>query len=234
MICDGRERSWIFSVQFSVTNVTLCGLSLTIVGIKIENDIRSFNFAYEISVQYIYFLVLFVKMSEQVTLATVRELLETQERTFKYTKNFKDDINEIKRTVDDLKTSLNFSQKDIDDIKSRIYKAEERIMEAEEGIHDAQADVDHSLDQQEYLENQSRRNNVKVFGIPEKDAKEGLESWEEKEQLVKNEIKSNLKIEVDLNIERAHRVGKLRPQPSHRHDGSKAKVRPRPIIVRFQ
>ena len=176
-------------------------------------------------------------MSEQVTLATVRELLETQERTFKYTielltKNFKDDINEIKRTVEDLKTSLNFSQKDIDDIKSRIYKAEERIMEAEEGIHDAQADIDHSLDQQEYLENQSRRNNV--FGIPEKDAKEGLESWEESEQLVKNEIKSKLKIEVDLNIERAHRVGKLRPQPSHRHDGSNVKIRPRPIIVRFQ
>ena len=178
-------------------------------------------------------------MSEQVTLATVRELLETQERTFKYTielltKNFKDDINEIKRTVEDLKTSLNFSQKDIDNIKSRIYKAEERIMEAEEGIHDAQAEIDHSLDQQEYLENQSRRNNVKVFGIPEKDAKEGLESWEESEQLVKNEIKSKLKIEVDLNIERAHRVGKLRPQPSHRHDGSKVKIRPRPIIVRFQ
>ena len=70
--CDGRERSWIFSVQFSVTNVTLCGLSLIIVGIKIENDRRSFNFVYEISVQYIYFLVLFVKMSEQVMLATVR------------------------------------------------------------------------------------------------------------------------------------------------------------------
>ena len=70
-------------------------------------------------------------MSEQVMLATIRELPETQEQTFKYTielltKNFKDDINEIKRTVEDLKTSLNFSQKDIDDIKSRIYKAEER------------------------------------------------------------------------------------------------------------
>ena len=54
-------------------------------------------------------------MSEQVTLATVRKLLETQERTCKYTielltKNFKDDINEIKRTVDDLEKSLNFSR----------------------------------------------------------------------------------------------------------------------------
>ena len=74
-------------------------------------------------------------------------------------------INEIKRTVYDLQTSLNFSQKDIDDTKSRIYKAEERVMEAEEGIHDAQADIDHSLDQQEYLKNQSCRNNVKAFGF---------------------------------------------------------------------
>ena len=39
---------------------------------------------------------------------------------------------------------------------------------------------------------------------------------------------------MDLNIERAQRVGKLRPQPSLRHDGSNVKVRPRPIIVRFQ
>ena len=65
-LSDDRERSWSFQV-------------IVIVGIKIENDIKSFNFVYEISVQYIYFLVLFVKMSEQVTLATVRELLETQE-----------------------------------------------------------------------------------------------------------------------------------------------------------
>ena len=102
-----------------------CGLCLTIV--KIKNDVRFFKFtSHEVSVQYIYFLFLFVKMSEQVTLATVRELLETQERTFKYTtelltKNFKDDINVIKRTFDEPKTSLNFSQKDIDDIKSMIY-----------------------------------------------------------------------------------------------------------------
>ena len=107
-------------------------------------------------------------------------------------------------------------------------------MEAEESIHDAQADTDHSLEQQKYLENQSRRNNVKVFGIPEKDAKEGLESWEGSEQLAKNEIKNKLKIEVDLSIERTHRAGKLRPQPSNCHDGSKIKIRPRPIIIRFQ
>ena len=37
-------------------------------------------------------------------------------------------------------------------------------MEAEEGIHDAPADIDHNLDQQEYLENQSRRNNVNPPG----------------------------------------------------------------------
>ena len=68
-----------FSPIFSNKRHTVWGLSLTIVGIKIENDIKSFNFVYEISVEYIYFLVLFVTMSEQVTLATVRELLETQE-----------------------------------------------------------------------------------------------------------------------------------------------------------
>ena len=46
----------------------------------------------------------------------------------------------------------------------------------------------------------------------------------------KNKIKNKLKIEVNVNIERAHRVGKLRPQPTQRHDGSEVKIRSRPSM----
>ena len=52
----------------------------------------------------------------------------------------------------------------------------------------------------EYLENQSRRNNICVNGIPESDN----ETWEDAEVKVKRTIKDNLGIKVD--IERAHRV----------------------------
>ena len=52
----------------------------------------------------------------------------------------------------------------------------------------------------EYLENQSRRNNIRVKGIPESEK----ETWEEVESKVKDAIKIKLDLEVD--IERAHRV----------------------------
>ena len=58
--------------------------------------------------------------SEVVTLPVVKELLAMQERSFRQmielmTNTIKEDINNIRKTVDDLKASLNFSQKDIDD-----------------------------------------------------------------------------------------------------------------------
>ena len=173
--------------------------------------------------------------TEVVSLAVVKELIATQERAFRQTvemfaTNMKEDINSIRKTVDDLKCSLNFSQRDIDDIKFKLYKAEEKVFNAEEAIFSTKRGIDELYDQQEYLENHSRRNNIKVLGIQES---EGGETWEESEKLVKDAIKEHLKIEDDLLIERAHRVGK--PRPPYRHvGGSKVASKPRPIVARFQ
>ena len=51
-----------------------------------------------------------------------------------------------------------------------------------------------------YLENQYRRNNIRVSGIPEAVG----ETWEDSEAKVKAVIKEKLQIDVD--IERAYRV----------------------------
>ena len=64
--------------------------------------------------------------------------------------------------------------------------------------------IDELYDQQEYLENHSRRNNIKVLGIQES---EGGETGEESKKLVKDAIKEHLQIADDLSIKRAHRVG---------------------------
>ena len=123
----------------------------------------------------------------------MKELISTQERAFRQTvemfaTNMKEDINSIRKTVDDLKCSLNFSQRDIDDIKFKLYKAEEKVFNAEEAIFSTKRDIDELYDQQEYLENHSRRNNIKVLGIQES---EGGETWEESEKLVKDAIKEH-------------------------------------------
>ena len=70
------------------------------------------------------------------------------------------------------------------------------------------------------------------MGIPEKDASDGRETWEESEALAIEAIKARLDIQGDLSIERAHREGK--PSPPFRHiDGEKVPSKNRPIVIRF-
>ena len=131
--------------------------------------------------------------SEYVSLAVVRELLETQERVFKqftefHTSSVKEEIHSLGKYNDDLKTSLAFSQKDIDDVKEKCFRAEGRLMDVEDSIATNQTGINELHDQQKCLENHSSRNNVKIFGIPEKDPKKGRETWEESEDKAKEVI----------------------------------------------
>ena len=77
----------------------------------------------------------------------------------------------------------------------------------------------------EYLESQSRRNNICVKGIPESEK----ETWEEVEPKVKDAIKIKLDLEVD--IERAHRV-EQRKQGKKR--SSTNEHQPRTIVCRLR
>ena len=93
-----------------------------------------------------------------------------------------------------MKTSLQYTQKDVEELKPIHIKL---------GAVNKELDIisnDLALHSQkmEYLENQSRRNNIRVNGIPESDN----ETWEDAEVKVKREIKDNL----DIDIERAREV----------------------------
>ena len=91
----------------------------------------------------------------------------------------------------------------------------------------AQSELEELGDEQNYLENYSRRNNVKIFGIPEKE--DGKETWDESEMKAVEAIRSSLKIAEKLSVDRAHRVGKPRLQFRH-IGGSKVRSQPRPIV----
>ena len=75
----------------------------------------------------------------------------------------------------------------------------------------------------EYLENQSRSNDIRVNGIPESDN----ETWQDTEAKVKQAIKDNLRIEVD--IERAHRVERRKAK-----SGQANQNHPRTIVCRLR
>ena len=57
----------------------------------------------------------------------------------------------------------------------------------------------------EYLENMSRRNNIKILGLPEDKDRE--KSWEDTEQIVKETINKEPEMSSEkIQIERAHRL----------------------------
>ena len=90
-----------------------------------------------------------------------------------------------------LKQVWGFFQAEIEDLKPLRPK----LKEAEENL----IRVHNSM---EYLENQSRRNNIRVSGIPDFSG----EAWNDSENIVKEAIKSSLGLW--LEIEWAHRVHK--------------------------
>ena len=74
-----------------------------------------------------------------------------------------------------------------------------------------------SAERLDYLEDQSRRNNLRIDGIKEEQG----ETWEHVAEKVKALVKNKIGIQGEIPIERAHRVGK----PSG--------DRPRSIVARF-
>ena len=179
---------------------------------------------------------------EFVTLLTLREMLQMQERMFKSffdsivtnvntrldslthsVAELKARIASSEKETSDLRTSLEFSQKDIDDMKPSLLK----LQELDSAIEEIQDDLNHQEEQMEYLENQSRRNNVRIDGIPEEDN----ETWETTEAKVKQVLKDELNLANAPDVERAHRVGKSSRRPASARSSAN---RPRTIVCRLR
>ena len=164
---------------------------------------------------------------EFVTTAMLREMFQVQERMFKsllhsLLENVNSRLNAVIGTVaelkaglnicqvdaKDLKESLEFSQKNIDDLKPYATK----LANVEADIEDIYDSIDYHMDKLEYLENQSRRNNIRVDGILEAEN----ESWDVTEEKVKEVLKDKLSLEFEPSIERVsekksrgHRTSKI-------------------------
>ena len=112
-------------------------------------------------------------MSETfVTLTVVRELLTTQERTYKamievLLESIKNEVKEVRQGVTDLKESLLFTQKDFDEAKVKIERFGFKLNKVEDDVDEVYEDTEYLYDGLENIENHSRGNNIKVFGIPE-------------------------------------------------------------------
>ena len=118
-----------------------------------------------------------------------------------------------------MKASLELSQKDIQDLKP----CSSRLDEAEEEIEKICGSFDYHTDKTEYLENQSRRNDIRIDGFREEEA----ETWDITEAKVKETLKEKLNLDEEPNLERAHRVGR-------KVNTTGSPGRPRTIVCRFR
>ena len=132
---------------------------------------------------------------DRVSLSTVRDLLDQQKAFFKdlinqlensfksFVQMIHDSSNkrcdDLNREVQDLKRSLEYSQKEVDELKTTLESLTSgTIKHLQSNTESLKADNKQWMAKVDYLENQSRRNNIVVDGIPESPD----EKWSDSEE----------------------------------------------------
>ena len=179
-------------------------------------------------------------ISEKSAFSTL-PVMDTQEKAFESAikiliEDVKSEVKHIRKETEELKLSVKFMSGKYDDVKE-IVKADNEINGVHAQIKSINKEMNDGFEdlewKQEYLENQSRRNNIKITGVQEDDTEK---TWDYTEMIVKKMIREKLGIEEDVKIERAHRVGKkLKSRAPPRHDGSAylSSGSSRPIIAKI-
>ena len=117
------------------------------------------------------------------------QLLQQQESNFKtvvdiLVNNVNKRIDQLTKETQELKCSLQFSQRDIEDLTKNNERIELESKSARTDIKTMCETMIKITDKADYLEGQSKRNNVVVDGIPETQN----ESWKETEDKVRSVI----------------------------------------------
>ena len=125
--------------------------------------------------------------SEFVTLPILKEMLAAQERAYKTTTqllvdNMRSEIRSLRSEVDELKESVKFTSAKYEELKEKSQKVESKLEVDMRAVYRQIEGLSENLrqglevieDKNEYLENQSRRNNIRILGVEET---EDEKSW---------------------------------------------------------
>ena len=156
----------------------------------------------------------------QIATSVVKQMLNQQREDFSamvtaMMNSFNERYDQLRVTVTEIRVSLEYSQQEIANMKDTLQIQGKDHQTSDVKIDKVQQNLTELENCVDYLENQSRRNNVIFEGIEESDK----ESWHDSERKVMDVIKETMELE-DLTIERAHRVGR-------------ARSRARPVVVKF-
>ncbi len=169
-----------------------------------------------------------------------KEMLEMQNKAYRamtqvFMDDMKSEIREIRKDLEDVKMSVAFISKDNDSLKVEMKSVDLQIKNLSNKIEHVEGvtidSFEDMADHVDYLENQSRRNNIKLLGVPE-DSNE--KSWDDTEDKVKSLIKMHLKVSDEVDIERAHRVGKFQKEGRRDSNGKHQPPKPRAIVAKFK
>lgn len=129
---------------------------------------------------------------------------------------------DTKQQLDDIKTELTNVNQKIAEAETRIESVEDRVQNVEQVLSSMIKVMNQQEDKLLDQEGRSRRENLRIYNIPE--GAEGSSMIEFVEQLLRDTLELPLTMEIE--IERAHRA--LAQRPSGNNDD-----KPRSIVIRF-
>lgn len=126
------------------------------------------------------------------------------------------DVKQMNKKFDGMERTVKDLKKDNQHLKQQNERLSKQVYELSNSVTKLEARAKESEKKNEQLETQSRRDNLKFYGI-EEDPKE---TWEQTETKLRTYLSDELQIdESSIKIERAHRLS--------------SKASPRPIIAKF-
>ena len=168
-------------------------------------------------------------VQDTVTLEVVKMLIQNQAEAFKSSfvmliQDVRDELKSVKTEINDLKVSLQFTQAQVDEDQKKADIIDTKIALHTENLNMINDHADNVESQLEYIENQSRRNNIKILGIEEN--KDEEKTWDDTEEVVRKALKDKLNLEENFEIERCHRIKSGNKNPRFANQ-------PRPIVAKF-
>ena len=112
-----------------------------------------------------------------------------------------DEIKDLRKEITEFKESLEFTENELHGKIKKLEEKHESIKKTVDEIYNSQVDSDFVYDKLIDLEDRSRRNNLRIYGI----SQSKYETWEECEEKIDEVFREKLGLH-NIPIERAHRV----------------------------
>nr|KAG5694837.1 hypothetical protein BaRGS_019214 [Batillaria attramentaria] len=147
------------------------------------------------------------------------------------TRDVREKIDTIKREVDEVKGVVFELREENETLKRELSGRQKVIDELKDQCQEAKHEAAVARKKGEALEQYTRRNDVRIFGMSEEERETAATCEGKVLDIVKNKL--GLRNTKTENLEIAHRIGRReRPEDSD-DDDDEDNARPRPIIARF-